>query len=159
MYYTLADNSTPTVVPLLLCLALPYFLYRFPYAKHLSVAGRPKYTEYELGYATFRYFIYFDPYINLYMRNTFQWQADQNTLGTSLVTALFAISSTSILTSIYIYAGHFSVAGWPIAVKIWEGYYLSHKLNKIHLHYAYDHTTMNTPVLVWSRKLSIVGPG
>ena len=23
---------------------------------------------------------------------------------------------------------------------------------------AYDHTTMNTPVLVWSRKLSIVGP-
>ena len=24
---------------------------------------------------------------------------------------------------------------------------------------AYDHTTMNTPVLVWSRKLSIVGPG
>ena len=26
-------------------------------------------------------------------------------------------------------------------------------------HFAYDHTTMNTPVLVWSRKLSIVGPG
>ena len=25
--------------------------------------------------------------------------------------------------------------------------------------FAYDHTTMNTPVLVWSRKLSIVGPG
>ena len=24
---------------------------------------------------------------------------------------------------------------------------------------AYDHTTMNTPVLVWSRKSSIVGPG
>ena len=34
-----------------------------------------------------------------------------------------------------------------------------HHYKVISLAVAYDHTTMNTPVLVWSRKLSIVGPG
>ena len=34
----------------------------------------------------------------------------------------------------------------------------NHSLNQMHP-FAYDHTTMNTPVLVRSRKLSIVGPG
>ena len=32
-------------------------------------------------------------------------------------------------------------------------------IEKIEAFIAYDHTMMNTPVLVWSRKLSIIGPG
>ena len=59
------------------------------------------------------------------MRNTFQWQADQNTLGTSLVTALFTIHLPQPLYQ-FIHAGHFSVAGGPKYAGKYAGYELGY---------------------------------
>ena len=36
---------------------------------------------------------------------------------------------------------------------------ICYKIKSIYLSFAYEITMMNTPVLIWSRKLRIVGPG